>query len=171
MTDRVLTYDKVMRYFEQLVEKSNYLTGFVGFSDRQLTEIINGHSGLQDYSLILFGYSGTLDGNKQRTLASRTISFAILKPVKSDDFEEQYATIGEAERIGLHVMSRINYDSQLPDHFLYNSFEKDSVRFNEVMAKDTDNLYGMEFHFRVKNSEPLTISPFEWADLKNLCNE
>lgn len=170
MIKRDLSYDKVIRYFKKLTELNLYIENFVAFSEQELTMRATGRRGLKEFTLALFQYSGVLDGNKQRTIGKRTIGFAIVKPVATDDYKAQYKTIAEAERIGLSVISRINYDSQQPGHFLYNNFDKNTVRFNEIRATESDNFYGMEFFFVVKNWEKLDIDPNDWEDIKDTCH-
>lgn len=170
MIKRDLSYDKVISYFKDLVELNLYLKNFVAFSPQELSVKATGKRGLNGYTLALFQYTATLDGNKQRTLGKRTIGFAIVNPTSNDDFKAQYKTIAEAEQIGLTVISRINYDSKQPKHWLYNNFDKASVRFNEITASESDNFYGMEFFFQVRTWEPLNLDPNDWEDIKDTCH-
>lgn len=170
MIKRDLSYDKVISYFKELVQLNLYLENFVAYSEKELTMKADAKRGLKGYTLALFQYTATLDGNKQHTLGKRTIGFAIIKPTSNDDFTAQYKTIAEAEQIGLSVISRINYDSKLPDHWLYNNFDKRSVRFNEITATESDNFYGMEFFFQVQSWESLNLDANDWEDIKQTCH-
>lgn len=164
---RNVTYTTVKEYFKSLSTNHKDINSFVGYAAEELASEMAKLRGLSTPVLVLFNYEGKLDGNKQRTLANRTISFAILKSVtKKDDFTEQYSVIAECEVLGLSVMSRINYDSKyVKDHWLHNNFMQETVRFNEVKYRGKEALFGMEFFFDIKTSEPLTININNWVDL------
>lgn len=168
---RNLTYEILMEYFKYLSKNHADINSFVGYSSLEFQTEIKKVKGLEDYILVLYNYEGKLDGNNQRTISQRSISFAILKQVKKvHDFVGQYKAIAECEVIGLEVLSRINYDSKLDDvKWLYNNFVKESVNFKEVGLKTENGLFGMEFYFDIKTPEPLTILAEKWDDIDSVC--
>ena len=171
-TKRDLTYDKLLTYFRELAINNVYIDNFIGFSEDELALKGSTKKGLKGYTLALFQYVGNLSGNKQRTIGHRNVGFAIVKPVmQPQNYKEQYKVIAEAERIGLTVIARLEHDNKQPEHWLYNNFNKDSVRFNELKASEADNFYGMEFYFKLNSWEPLTIDPADWEDIKSVCDE
>ncbi len=171
MLNRQLTYQKLADYMKALADNHTAINSFISYSEKELATEMRKRQALTYPALVLFGYSGKLDGNKQRTFAERSIAFAIVSKVnKRDDFQAQYQAINDAEQIGLSILSRINYDSKQPVmEWLYNAFDKNSVRFSEITGRETDNLFGMEFHFELKNKEPLIIDAADWADIDTTC--
>jgi hypothetical protein len=172
MIARTFTYDLVLEYFKTLVLNSTLIQSFVGFSDTELSNLVVKLKPAQYPLLVLYNYQGTLIGNNQRTMSRRTISFAIVTAMaKADDFPSQYTAIADAEKIGLSLLSRIQYDSRIPSNeWLYNNFDKSSVRFSEVAARESVTLYGMEFHFDIQVPEPLVVDPADWTDLEDICS-
>lgn len=169
--NRIITYNTILEYFKSLAKNHIAINSFIGYSPMELSTKMNTVKGIEYPALVLYNYEGKLDGNKQRTIAQRTISFAVVKHVKKlDNFDEQYTAIAESEVIGLAILSRINYDSKGNKvEWLYNNFLKESVHFNEVKLKGTDGLFGMEFSFDLKIPEPLSIVAEEWADIDSIC--
>jgi hypothetical protein len=164
---RVVTYKTIHDYFKTLGENHKTIETFVGYSPEELAVQMGKLKGFKTPMMVLFNYEGKLDGNQQRTFATRTISFAILKTVvKPDNFTEQYNAIAESEVLGLSVLSRINYDSKCKNvEWLHNNFLKESVRFNEIKFKGKEALFGMEFFFDLKTPEPLVIEENNWNDI------
>jgi hypothetical protein len=160
-----------MDYFKDLAKNHADINSFVGYSSLDFQTQINTVKGLDDFILVLYNYEAKLEGNNQRTISQRSISFAILKKVKElHDFNAQYKAIAECEVIGLEVLSRVNYDSKLDEvKWLYNNFVKESVNFKEVGLKTESGLFGMEFFFDIKTPEPLTILAEKWDDIESVC--
>jgi len=172
MINRPITYERLLAYFEGLADAHVLIDAFVGFSRNEFAERSRSREGLQGFALVMFGYSGTLDGNSQRTISRRTVSFAVLKARrKRGDYGELYGIVSEAEEIGLAILSRIWRDARTPGHFLYNAFEKDSVRFSEVLDLEGSDFAGTEFHFTLKVGDPLTVDPEDWKDLNDVCDD
>ncbi|CAL2105480.1 conserved hypothetical protein [Tenacibaculum sp. 190524A02b] len=168
---RNLDYNIIKEYFGNLVENHVEIKSFIGYSSEELAMNLAKVKGIESPMLVLFDYQGKLDGNNQRTFASRTISFAVLQQVnKLDDFTKQYEAVASCESLGLSFLSRIYYDSKLSKlKWLYNNFVKDSVRFNEVRYKSGNGLFGMEFTFNLKTHEPLSVNPSVWKDIDQIC--
>lgn len=168
---RILNYNIVKEYFNELATNQKNINSFVGYSAEELATELGKLKGLPSPILVLYNYEGKLDGNNQRTFANRTISFAVLKQIKKlDDYTAQYKAIADCEELGLSVLSRINYDSKGKKiEWLYNNFIKDSVRFNEVRYKSSEGLFGMEFTFDLKTLEPLSIIAEDWEDITEPC--
>ena len=171
MIGRPVTYIAILEYFRMLADNHSQIQSFIGYSPLALQSKISSMKGLETPTLVLYDYEGRLDGNNQRTIAQRTISFALVESVKhGDDFDGQYESISVCEGIGLSVLSRINFESKKSDlKWLYNNFVKDSVRFNEIKLKGKDGMFGMQFSFDLRISEPLVINPCDWKDIKPKC--
>lgn len=171
MANRILSYKKVDEYFELLAQKHVEINDYIGTSQTELSSKLTSFDGVASPFFVFFNYQGKLTGNQQRTFNTRTLSFSICYIVKDlEDFVAQKEAIDNAEIIGLEVLSRINYDSKLQNiGWLYNNFEKDSVNYNEIELEKPDGIFGMEFHFDLKNIEPLTATPEKWTDGELIC--
>lgn len=165
-------FKKVNDYFSYLVSQAPAIKKFISVSERELQSVLSKTTKQDDPFLVLFGYEGTLDGNNQRTIGTRTVSFAILFRVTDpNNFADQYSKINQAEEIGLQVLSRINQDSHPSAgiNWLMNSFKKDSVKFSEVTYETANGLFGCEFHFDLEVKNPLTADSDFWLD-RDFCS-
>lgn len=162
------SYNQVKYYFENLVEQSNFLNDFVGFSQREWANRTASVKGLQSPSLTLFKYKLGFDGPEENTIAVRQIGFAIMfNDVKADDYEAQYNAIDLAEQFAVKVLARIRFDNNNQEHFLFNSFLKDSVEIAPVELSASD--FGVEVFFNLKNKQLLQVSADDWEDLDAVC--
>lgn len=164
-------FKQINDYFAYLVSKAPAIKNFVSVSDRELQSRLSKTTKEDDPFLVLFGYEGKLDGNNQRTIGTRTVSFAILFRVSDpNDYAGQYDKINQAEEIGLQVLSRINQDSHPKSNvsWLHNAFQKDSVKFSEVTYETANGLFGCEFHFDIEVKNPLIADSLFWTD-KDFC--
>lgn len=162
------SYNQVKYYFENLVEQSNFLNDFVGFSQREWANRTASVKGLQSPSLTLFKYKLGFDGPEENTIAVRQIGFAIMfNDVKVDDYEAQYNAIDLAEQFAVKVLARIRFDNNNQEHFLFNSFLKDSVEIAPVELSASD--FGVEVFFNLKNKQLLQVSADDWEDLDAVC--
>ena len=163
-----VNYKAILGYFRLLAATHAQIRSFVGYSPFDLSSKAGAVRGLCTPALVLYGYEGKLDGNHQRTVARRTLRFAVVHTVlHAHDFQAQYETISMSEAIGLSVLSRLNIESKKGDiKWLHNSFVKESVRFNEIKLKGENGMFGMEFSFDIKTLEPLVINPSDWKDIE-----
>lgn len=162
------SYLEIKQYFENLVEQSNFLFDFVGFFQREWANRTASVKGLQTPSLTLFKYQLGFDGPEENTVAVRQIGFAVMyNDIKADDFEAQYNAISNAEKLALKVLARIRFDHYKNDHFLFNSFIKESVEINPVELSAND--FGVEVFFSLKNKQLLKIEPSDWKDIDTIC--
>jgi hypothetical protein len=171
--ERPLSYKKVDDYFRNLATKHINIKDYCGTSVLELVEKMASVDGVLSPTLVLFGYSGKLSGNQQRTFNNRSLSFSILYAgIAADDIAGQLTAKNDAEIIGLEVMSRIHVQSKMPNiGWLYNNFEKDSVVYEEVDNEEADGFYGFEFHFNLKTIEPLVVTPAKWTDGNIFCSD
>lgn len=171
MADRILSYKKVDEYFSALADKHVDIKDYIGTSTTELDSKLGSVDGLQSPFLCFFNYQSKLSGNQQRTFNERTLSFSIcFTGINAEDFEAQKKAIDDAEIIGLEFLSRINIESKKEAiGWLYNNFQKDSVYYTEIELEKADGLFGMEFHFDLKNTEPLVVSPDKWTDGDTFC--
>lgn len=164
-------FAQINDYLAYLVASTPHIQTFVSVSDRELLNTLNKTTKANDPLLVFFGYEGKLDGNNQRTIGVRTVSFSILYRVTdANNYADQYAKINQAENIGLQVLSRILQDSH-PNSavsWLRNSFVKSSVRFSEVTYETANGLFGCEFHFDIEVSNLLKADSDFWTD-KDFC--
>lgn len=164
-------FAQISTYFAYLVSVTPHIKNFVGTSERELLSMLNKTNRKDDPFLVLFGYEGKLDGNNQRTIGTRTVSFSILfRVTDADNFADQYEKINRAEDLGLQVLARINQDSQPKGgvDWLKGAFRKDSVRFSEVSYQTANGLFGCEFHFDLEAANPLIADSDFWTD-KDFC--
>lgn len=162
------SYLQIKNYFENIADKAKFLNDFVGFFQREWANRTASVKGLASPTLALFKYELGFDGPDQNTLAVRKIGFAIMfNDVKPDDLEGQYIAIDDAEQIALKVLSRIRYDSNTPDHPLFNSFLKDSVEINPVELSGGE--VGVDVLFNLKNKQLLKVDVGDWNDLSDIC--
>lgn len=162
-------YLKLKNYFENITNQANFLKGFAGFFSRELAnKLTSRKEPLQAPYLALFKYQLGLDGDKMKTIGLRKIGFAIIfNNIKPDDYEAQYAAIDEAETLALKVLARVRYDSNIKDHFLTNSLQKDSFNLEPVELTRSD--FGVEVTFDLKNSQSLKLDPEDWKDITTIC--
>lgn len=162
------SYLQLKNYFRNLQEQSNFLKTFVGFSEREWNTMKARRLGIEAPVLALFRYELGFESPEVKALAVRKIGFAImLKVAKPDDFEGQTVAIDTAEQLALKLLSRINYDSNLRDHFLWNSFLKASVQINPVELSAND--FGVEVFFNIKNPQSLKVDLADWKDITSIC--
>lgn len=164
-------FKQINDYFEHLVNSTNHIKKFIGVSERELQSVLASTSMVDDPFLVLFGYKGALDGNNQRTLGARTVSFSILYRVTDpNNYAGQYTKTNLAEHIGLQVLSRINQESRPTSSvkWLHGAFVKGSVHFEEVFYQTGSGLFGCEFHFDLGVKDPLTVDSGFWTD-KDFC--
>lgn len=162
------SYIETKNYFEELANKSRFINDFVGFFQREWASKKATVKGLQEPVLSMWKYELGFDGPDQNTIAVREIGFAVMyNKVKPDDLCGQYNAIHNAERLAIKLLSRIKWDSNEKDHFLYNSFLKDSVKIMPVEL--SGNEFGVDVTFNLKNKQLLTVSPEDWNDIENVC--
>lgn len=163
------SYLKVKDYFELLVYNSNFINDFVGFFSEELHTKEQSYNGIQSPYLALYNYSANLDGEDISSVLVRNVSFVIIfNNVPHDDFEKQYEAIDQAEKLALKVLSRMRYDSQLPEHLLFNSLQKNSIEIRPVVLKDIGT-FGVEVDFQLKNKQSLKVYSEDWKDGDSIC--
>lgn len=162
------SYILTKNYFENLVAQSNFLNDFVGFFQREWANRTASVKGLQSPTLALFKYELGFDGPDNNTVAVRKIGFGIMfNKIKPDDLAAQYQAINDAEFLATKVLARIRYDNFLTDHFLYNSFLKESVEINPVELSGSE--FGVEVTFNLKNKQSLKVLTEDWKDIDKVC--
>lgn len=163
------SYNQIRNYFKNLVEQSKFLNGYSGFFQRELVQKITNYSApLQAPYLALFDYKLGFDGPDNNTIAIRKIGLALMyNKVKSDDLELQYNAIHNAEQLAAKLMSRVKFDSDNPEHFLYRSLIKDSVEISAVELSATD--FGVEIFFSIQNKQLLIMHTEDWKDIPYEC--
>lgn len=167
---RNLSYTKIDEYFQNLAEKNKHIKDYCGTSLSELQVKLTSHGGVLSPILILFRIHNKLAGNKQRTFNNRTISFTIaFAGINTEDFTAQKKAIDDAEAIGLQVLSRINIESKMPGHWLYDNFDVNTAWFEDFEAEEAEGLFGSEFHFDLKVPEPLLVDPEDWTDGGQFC--
>lgn len=171
MSERVLSYKKVDEYFSSLAAKHVDVKDYIGTSTTELDSKLASVDGLQSPFFCFFNYQGKLSGNQQRTFNDRTLSFSIcFTGIDAEDFPAQKQAIDDAEIIGLEILSRINIESKKEAiGWLYNNFQKDTAHYSEIELEGSEGVFGMEFHFDLKNTEPLVVSPDKWSDGNEFC--
>ena len=162
------SYLQTKNYFENLADQSNFLNDFVGFFQREWATATASVKGLQSPILALFKYENGFEGPDHNTIAVRKIGFAIMfNDVAADDYDAQYNAISEAERLSGKVLARLRYDNYQQDHFLYNSFLKETVEISPVEL--SGNEFGVEVLFSLKNKQSLVLIPDDWKDIDQVC--
>lgn len=167
---RNLSYIKIDDYFRSLAEKHKSINDYCGTSLDELQSKLTTADGIISPMLLLFRIENKLSGNKQRTFNNRTIYFVIaFSGIDREDFAAQRTAIDDAEAIGLQVISRINIESKKHGHWLYDNFDVNTVHFEDFEAEEVEGLFGSEFHFDLKVSEPLLVDPEVWDDGDQFC--
>ena len=162
------SYIQIKNYFEELVHQSNFLFDFVGFFEREWRAKQASLAKIKVPVLALFKYDLGFEGPEQNSIAVRKIGFAIMfNKIPAGDFSAQYNAIYEAEKLAIKVLSRIRIDSNNPDHFLYNSFLKDSVEIKPVELSSSD--FGVDVIFSLRIKQILNVDVSDWKDLNHIC--
>lgn len=162
-------FKKISQYFESLVAATPKVSKFISVSQKELHQVLS--TSEPGPFLVLFGFEGKLDGNNQRTIGTRTISFCIVfKVADPNNYKDQYDKVNEAEEIGLQFLARINQDAHATStlEWLRGAFKKDSVKFSEITLKTGHGLFGCEFHFDLELTNPLIADSNFWTD-KDFC--
>lgn len=169
--DRLLSKKKVSDYLKGIVQKNADLVHYVGTNKEELTNLIHSKAGITGPVLNFYGYRWKLEGNSQRTFNARVVSFAVLiAGVDIEDYQAQDEAVSSAEAIGLEVLSYIYQEAQLPETgWLYNNLTKESITADEIAMRDTAALFGMDFSFELKVSEPLVVNKTKWTDGNKFC--
>ncbi|MDV3668232.1 hypothetical protein CMU39_09365 [Elizabethkingia anophelis] len=164
------SYKTVKDYFENLVDKSNFLNGFAGFFQRELISKLTANKDtlkIKPPYLALFSYNINLEGGEQNTQALRKIGYAIIFNKVGTDFEQQYQAIEDAEKMAIKILARIKYDNNRKDYFLWNSLIKDSIQISPIELETGD--FGAEVFFTLKNPQSLQLDPDDWKDIDSVC--
>ncbi|WP_418124221.1 hypothetical protein ACNFU2_06415 [Chryseobacterium sp. PTM-20240506] len=162
------SYIETKDYFENLVEQSNFINEFVAFSEREWAAKKAQVGGIKAPVLALFRYELGFEGNDHNTIAVRKLGFAIMfNKIPAGDFQAQYNAIYEAEKLAIKMLSRIMIDSCNPNHFLYNSFMKETVEIKPVELSSSD--FGVDVLFSLKNKQILKVDTNDWKDLDQIC--
>lgn len=168
MEDQSNSYLKMKNYFEELAENSKDINSFSGYSNTEL-KTKESNDELEEPYLAIFDYSLGLSGPEQNTISVRKLSFAVVfNNVPEDDFELRYKAIDDAEDIVLQVLAMIKHHSSIKNHFLYNSFMKDSVEIDdlELNAKS----FGSVCYLELKNNTALKLQKDRWNFVPDNCN-
>lgn len=166
--DRSNNYNRIRNYFKNLSEKSTLLKDFAGFLDRELRNKTNSFTGISSPFLHLWKYQKGYLGENQQTMAVISVGYAILKNnISVTDFEAIYDAVDECEKIAHHVNSRIRYDSNDPNHFLFNSYLKDRTRIEPIYMEEVG--FGVEVQVFFQNPQPIKLNPDEWTDIESVC--
>ena len=87
---RGTSYLELKNYFNQIVEKSEFLEDFIGYFSRELRNKEQSSRGIQFPCLALFNYNFGIEGEQMATSSAvRNMSFAILLDAPADDYEKQ----------------------------------------------------------------------------------
>lgn len=166
---RGTSYLELKNYFNQIVEKSEFLEDFIGYFSRELRNKKQSSRGIQFPCLALFNYNFGIEGEQMATSSAvRNLSFAILLDAPADDYEKQYEAIDKAEKLALKVASRMRFDANRPEHFLYGAFVKNGVEVRPVEL-DVSRLFGVEVSFQLKNIQSLKLDADDWSDVDKVC--
>ena len=162
------SYIKTKDYFENLVNQSNFINDFVGFFQREWADRTASVKGLNSPTLALFKYDLGFEGPEQNTIAVRKIGFAVMfNNIKAGDLDAQYTAIHDAEQLALKILARIRHDNYEKEHFMYNSFIKESVEINPVEL--SGNEFGVDVLFSMKNIQKLFVIQEDWKDFPHEC--
>lgn len=163
------SYIELKKYFENLVENSNFLNSFVGYFSRELHNKQTSYDGIKAPFLCLFGYGIELEHNDYSSQAVRNINFGILfNNIPAGNYEEQYQAIDDAERLAFRVIARVRMDNNNEEHFLYRTFINNSLEVTPIEL-DGDGLFGVEVSFKLSNVQSLMVSPDDWKDIEKVC--
>lgn len=161
------SYLKLKNYFKDLVEKSIHVKSFVGYFQRELAQKDGGDE-LDSPYLAIYGYGNTLSGPEQNTISVRKLSFAVMyKGIPDDDLELQYKAVDDAEEIINIFLARIRMDSNDPEHFLYNAWNKEGTEISPVEL--SISAFGSEVSLEFKNNQFLKMHPEDWNDNPPTC--
>ena len=150
-------------YFENISKSSKYIGSFIPMSEGALDDVI-ANKPVYPF-LVLVDYEGKLNANHQRTITTRTVTFAILFECKTDDKLGQRLRVNEAEGIGLQILSKIEHDSFCNEiDWLDKAFIKESVHFTKLEYLEYENLHGIEFSFDLKIKNPLNYDSNFWVN-------
>lgn len=162
------SYLKMKNYFAELVENSKDINSFSGYSSAEL-KTKEANDELEEPYLAIFDYSLGLSGPEQNTISVRKLSFAVVfNNIPEDDFELQYKAKDDAEDIVLQVLAMIKHHSSINDHFLYNSFMKDSVEVDELDLNARS--FGSVCYLELKNNKALKLQKERWNYVPDNCN-
>lgn len=151
-------------YFDTLSNSSKFIGNFVPMSEGAMDDVLAKNS-VTFPLLCLVDYEGKLNQNKQRTIATRTVTFAILFRCNTDDRDGQRQRVNDAESIGLNILAKIEHDA-CTGHvdWLKNAFRKESVHFTRLEYLEYENLHGVEFSFDLEIKNPLHYNADFWEN-------
>lgn len=163
------SYLMMKDYFAHLVEQSKFLNDFVGYFSRELHNKQSSFRGIHYPCLALFGYNIDVEGGEIQSSAIRNMNFGILiGNISAGNYEKQYETIDQAERLAIKTISRMRYDSNNPEHFLYGALIKNSVEIRPIELEG-DGLFGVEVSFKLKNIQSFKLNKDDWKDIDKVC--
>lgn len=162
-----ISYSQIANYFKELANNAKFINDFVGFSAAEWAVKTASVDGLISPVLAMFKYQLEFEG-EQNTESLRETGFAIMyNEIAPDDFEAQNNAVNEAEANAIKILSRIKLDSADPNHFLYKSFVKNSVKITNTDLNG--NSFGVEVVFNMRNKQSLKVHREDWNDIPYEC--
>lgn len=164
----IVTHTIIVDYFASLAQNLKSLEGFFRMD---LTEIQGAfRSKAKLPCLVLESHEGDFsESNVLSSVNARTFAFTIYDKHKKGDYDDQNIILNSAEETGLKIIARMKHDASLPDHFLYNRFKVEDVKYSKVGPVFNERLYGYRFVGEIKGNEPLKVNPEDWEDSPTIC--
>lgn len=110
------------------------------------------------------------DSKPNQTVQNRFFAFTVFYNPEKGNFTEQNEMLDASEKMGLKIIARMKYDSNKPDHFLFNRFKAESVKNHKVGPLFNEQLYGYRFTGEILATQPLVINADDWEDIDSVCS-
>jgi len=164
------THKPIIDYFESL---NKNLKDFPekSFFRMDLEEITGSfRSGINFPAMVVESPEGDTEGSSiHSSKVNRTFYFSIYQKCRAGNFEQQNEILDECERIGLKIIARMRYDARIPNHFLHNKFQSETVKWVKEGPIFTEALYGFQFTGIIAGDESLKLDAADWDDIDLTC--
>lgn len=109
------------------------------------------------------------ESSEQETVNKRIFAFHVYKKPDTDSFHDVQDALNLCESIGYKIIARIKRDNYDENSVIYNAFNPNSIRANQVSKMFTEGLYGYRFTGEFSRSDALNFDPADWADVDTRC--
>lgn len=159
-----MSTDEIEAYFEQMATKNlaightPELPRFVRFNIEEVLKGLRAKLDLSHFCLLLEAPEGMLaDNGADQVWDQQIISYMVLRQVEANDFAEERATVAQARKICLSILSRLLMEGQFGDMDIVNN----PVEYEKVGPVFT-NCYGYRYTFTASDPISLRYLSTEW---------
>ncbi|MBC6698089.1 hypothetical protein [Hymenobacter sp. BT190] len=159
-----MSTDDIEEYFELMATKlkeirhTPALPRFVRFNIEEVLKGLRHNLNMTSYCLLLEAPEGVIDDNQaDQFWDNQVVSYMVLRQVELNDFAAERATVAEARKIGVKILTRILSDERFGEVNL----AEDPVEYEKV-GPVFNNAFGYRISFTAKDPISLAYKSSDW---------